>query len=684
MRGGVVADHVVRVSLPVLVASSTEAPQRNTLRPVLQPVACFRIDNIRFTFGLSFIGPESTEEWKRLAAFLEDRRGLRPAVFAHADGVGNDDLNKIVSGRRAKAVYALLVRDTALWEELFSSPFGKDEWGLSAILVMLHTLGLSPGPVDGTPSPEANSAIGTFQRRHDLPVTGTADAGTRAVLFREYMDAICVDGGGAPFIIPKEQFLHGGRDREGKGDYQGCSAFNPVVVHSTGDEAFFRRQPDTTLRDLENGPNRRVVVFLFPSFDPLNPERWPCPRAMEGPAQCRTRLWSDADVRRRATERRRHFLESRDTFACRFYDRIAGPSPCEATPRVHRPRIFAARLPSRFSTGKTFPKPSSIPTLREIARRAATTPSLRIFIVGHTDRTGSGGVNTQLSRARAAAVAAFLIGDKEYFRRRFDFADPVHRWSWEEVQWMLSAIEVDGDPCYAGVPDGQCSDVTHAALLAFQLTHDLPASHHCGEPTLLRLIEEYLKTLGDARPKPAQIQVAGLGSLQVPREFGEGGAPFQGIEFEASDFVGFRRVELFLSDERFVLSPPAFESQPGSYPALCNFVTDEIDAPADRTFRVRFVDLYGRAVPRLTVSLFSFSLDTGEESLTGSFSTSPFGLLRLDVPSGFYAMEYIIDGLTKRASLFVHPDEVGGMTVRVPFSTEPHAHASALRDQDRS
>ena len=63
-----------------------------------------------------------------------------------------------------------------------------------------------------------------------------------------------------------------------------------------------------------------------------------------------------------------------------------------------------------FDTDKAVIKPNSKPTLDEMAKLLRDKPQLRVFIVGHTDSQGSYQHNMTLSRERAAAVAAALIG----------------------------------------------------------------------------------------------------------------------------------------------------------------------------------------------------------------------------------------------------------------------------------
>ena len=61
-----------------------------------------------------------------------------------------------------------------------------------------------------------------------------------------------------------------------------------------------------------------------------------------------------------------------------------------------------------FDTDKAVVKPESAPTLAEIAKLLAAQPQLHVFIVGHTDNQGTYDYNMDLSKRRAAAVAAAL------------------------------------------------------------------------------------------------------------------------------------------------------------------------------------------------------------------------------------------------------------------------------------
>lgn len=63
-----------------------------------------------------------------------------------------------------------------------------------------------------------------------------------------------------------------------------------------------------------------------------------------------------------------------------------------------------------FDTGSAAIKPTSDPTLAEVAKLLARNPAWKLAIVGHTDNVGGGDFNQKLSQQRAQAVAAALTG----------------------------------------------------------------------------------------------------------------------------------------------------------------------------------------------------------------------------------------------------------------------------------
>ena len=318
--GGMAGEHPTRHALPGLVAPSLGS-ELNTIRHPLTPIACWSLGDVRFEFDSSFVKPEVRTETPLLAALLEKHATAeRPSmsIFGHADPVGNDDFNKVLSGRRARAIHALLTRDAAAWEELFTSAVGGDAWGTVAIDVMLAAVGEG---VDGG----HGAAVRSFQETNGLVVDGIAGPRTREKLFLAYMDTVCIDGSGQPLQLARSEFLGRGADPGGKGDLQGCSEFNPGLLLSRSEIATFTKPK----RDAENTPNRRVIAFLFRPGVHVDPAKWPCPRVNEAVDGCKSRFFSDGEKRRQPGNARREYIQNKDTFACRFFDRLANRSPCE-------------------------------------------------------------------------------------------------------------------------------------------------------------------------------------------------------------------------------------------------------------------------------------------------------------------------------------------------------------------
>jgi outer membrane protein OmpA-like peptidoglycan-associated protein len=88
-------------------------------------------------------------------------------------------------------------------------------------------------------------------------------------------------------------------------------------------------------------------------------------------------------------------------------------SALAARGRVEVPGIF-------FDTDKAVVKEESKAALDEIAKLLGAQPDLKVFVVGHTDITGSLDHNMTLSRARAAAVVDALVADYGIARDRLD------------------------------------------------------------------------------------------------------------------------------------------------------------------------------------------------------------------------------------------------------------------------
>ncbi|MEW5977117.1 MAG: peptidoglycan-binding protein [Acidobacteriota bacterium] len=334
--------------MPLLVGPAT-GKEFNQVRSFLVPKGCFRLEDNSFEFDSSFVNPVTFNAGP-LKNLLDKHPGSNLSIFGHADPTGNDHYNKVLSGRRAQAIYGLLIRKVDLWQELYfdhdtpGDMQGRDTWGVRAIQIMLNFAGpMKADRADGELDQRTRDALAAFEAKHKLPPAGfnprkEVTAATFRMLTDLYMNQICTDDDGNDFRLKPADFLAGeaGERQGGKGNFQGCSEFNPVIVFSKEEEALFKKEENKWQRNSENRPNRRVMVLLFRAGTEVDPDRWPCPNAKEGISGCRARFFSDGDQRRNPQAERRKFEESlkgpskKSTFACRFYERVAFSSPCEA------------------------------------------------------------------------------------------------------------------------------------------------------------------------------------------------------------------------------------------------------------------------------------------------------------------------------------------------------------------
>jgi outer membrane protein OmpA-like peptidoglycan-associated protein len=334
--GTVAGDHAAAdFRLRVLVGPATEE-QHNTIRPTIIPLACWRADDITFEFGSTFPLPAMGEGLRHLAQLIDSHsdKSTDPfrkpplSIFGHADPVGDDAFNKQLSGRRAHAIYALLVRDVKVWEKLHQD----DSWGSRGDQIMLTRVGFDTGRDDGVMDQKSKDAAKAFQKSKGLKDDGIVGPQTREKLFMAYMDALCVNDQDVPFTVDKKDFLGQNKDPDGKADYQGCGEFNPALLFSQEEDTKFKNAQDKSERNRENAPNRRVMILLFRPGSFVDPAKWPCPKAKDGVDGCKARFWSDSQRRLALGEERRKFEETKDTFACRFYHRLTDRSPCERMP----------------------------------------------------------------------------------------------------------------------------------------------------------------------------------------------------------------------------------------------------------------------------------------------------------------------------------------------------------------
>ena len=443
--GGIAATHPAELARIVHVAAAV-SDEHVTLKAAIFPIASCRIEDLRFEFDSSFVKPEIATETALLATLIKEHteEDEKPplSIFGHADPVGNDDYNKQLSGRRAQAIFGLLTRDTDLWEDLYTHPLGGDDWGTRSVQTMLEATGYSLGPLNGQQNRQMTEAIEAFQGDQGLKVDGFVGPDTRKKLFLAYMDKSCRDDENQAFKLEKANFLAQGADSDGKGDYQGCSEFNPITLFSQTEQQKFSKPENSDERNTENASNRRVMTLLFRPGSEVLADRWPCPRVKEGVAGCKKRFWSDGEKRRgnRLQDVRREFEVTRDTFACRFYQRLISDSIFERSPDILPPlfrsktaSLVAARLPSVFTHEKSFLKPSSLPLLRKVMSRLQNDPNLKALVIGHASPKEEETMQLELSLRRACCIRALLTRDVEDLRQRFHKSDPISPWDFEEV-----------------------------------------------------------------------------------------------------------------------------------------------------------------------------------------------------------------------------------------------------------
>jgi OmpA-OmpF porin, OOP family len=97
-------------------------------------------------------------------------------------------------------------------------------------------------------------------------------------------------------------------------------------------------------------------------------------------------------------------LKPMETGKIVFIDADAMRNALSATGHVALYGVF-------FESDRDAPKPESQATLEQIAKLLKANPSLKLIVAGHTDGQGAFDYNVDLSRRRAAAVVAALVGE---------------------------------------------------------------------------------------------------------------------------------------------------------------------------------------------------------------------------------------------------------------------------------
>jgi len=254
----------------VVATSTQKGAEINLLRRPPLLLACYRIGGILFAFDRSFVRDNSVtvRSLNMVKKGLETYPDGKLAIFGHADYVNTEAYNKELSERRAEAVYALLTLNEGTWKRLYS----KEEWGkdrsISSIL------------------------------KDDL------------TSIRDYMEKLLKKAGLNK--VPDNNFCPIWPSSGRKHPYMGCSEFNP---HRIFNAAQLRaHEKNHRLRDRENAPNRRVVLFLFEkNHMPL----FPCMHSSEKSA---AEAAKHCDIPKNWKQNREYKRHVTPTFACKFYD----------------------------------------------------------------------------------------------------------------------------------------------------------------------------------------------------------------------------------------------------------------------------------------------------------------------------------------------------------------------------
>jgi outer membrane protein OmpA-like peptidoglycan-associated protein len=606
-----------------------------------------RLVGMFFDTNKTFLLPGAMRGIRGLTSYLNRHAGAQLLVVGHTDTTGDPHYNLTLSVERAKATAAYLKDDVDAWVAWFGDdkPRAK-RWGILEVQRMLSAL------------PDGEDA----KFYAVSPPTGRRDASTRDAVkrFQQWSNqtkgtSLDVDGDPGPATRPEIVRAYMA--------IEGTSIAGSTVLKTHGCGEFHPQDP--TPDSVADPENRRVEVFVFD--DAIDPQ----PQECRSPGCSQYKQWIDKVV------------ETVDFNTADLPD----------TPLV------AGRLPTLYSLGKSFPKPSALPMLKEVVKRMTADAQMHVLVIGHTDVIGDGDDAKEgaISKARGGAIVSLLTGNREPFVKKFSGnAEADDAWGWEEVQWMLSAVQVDGDPCYVGAVDGHCGDGVLDAVEAFQVASGLKINRHVGKATLKKLVDEYFKLVTDTETEidEDRIAVVGGGSWHPPRSFGEASAPLEGDEYTASNFLSFRRVEVFLS--RVLLVPPTDTCSPSrhekcnAYEKWCKDSKEVLPDDGLHEFSIRVGDSLTGPIEGCSVSLTKGADDAAAASggasdgaadgAAGSGSTSATGTVHFRLASGLYSATFSAGGYSKSADFLLDQDRVGGLLIRLEETlpeTKPPADATA-------
>jgi len=575
-----------------------------------------RLFGMFFDTNRSFLLPGAISRIREVKKLYDDNPNSKLLIVGHTDTTAEPSVNDPLSLERAESVAAYLQDQVDVWVRRYSTSVSEGRrWGRREDAGMIRSLQVQGPKFPGSETISRADPVRWYQEFHNalpapqqaknfapLAVDGKLGEQTRKQLIGDYMNH---DQTSLPADI--DITTHG------------CGENFPI------DERGF--ELDLAPRNnLEDPVDRRVELFFFDATLGIQPKP---PGKNSGPKSKQYPEW-----------RRR----SRETFDFAISS-----------------GNLAMRIPSRFSRARSFPKPSMVPGLLDIAKRMADDPELSLVLVGHADATGTDNANLEVSLGRAEAVRAWLLGDREFFLQRFDDGDPLLHWDWEEAQWMLHSARFGPNRCYVGAADGFPGLRTVDALGAFQLsTDELAVSYSLDRPTLVKLIDSYLSGIDDAaRPSADRIEVVGGGSWHPPLPLG----PTDGALIEP-DSPDVRRVEAFLF--RGLPNPgveafPKKRSPPTVYALWCA----QVQAPLvlERSpIALQVFDADRRPLGSVAVQIAQIVPD-GTDAPIGSVTTSDSGSVDAPLPDGAFVAQVQLGNAAFTASFVVDHDEACGLSI---------------------
>jgi len=236
---------------------------------------CREVPATTFDFARSFVKQTGIPALATIAEELHQDDSQQAMIFGHTDTSGTELLNKRLSERRGKVVFALLTHDFDAWQEMWKAKISEypwwERWGTRESQHMLNGLECrdddgEPLDEDGDTGSRTRQACQRFQRgdyprkpdeQADLEPNGKFDDATLRELFFAYAK-----------LVTREPVDPARITNVGGSPFMGCGEFNPLSIAAKDQES------------------RRTVVYVF---DPAAaPTGAPCQIGDVGP--CRDQL----------------------------------------------------------------------------------------------------------------------------------------------------------------------------------------------------------------------------------------------------------------------------------------------------------------------------------------------------------------------------------------------------------